>query len=104
MGYRSAPHEIVHSPSRDFSRVRHVQMSDRILVLKGGESVEQGGGDLSLPDFAANILVHFHDDAAPLDWTARVVEGCRGTNDALESYYDEVLESGRIALEAASLR
>lgn len=33
-----------------------------------------------------------------LDWTARVVEGCRGTNVALESYYDEVLEFGRTAL------
>jgi (p)ppGpp synthase/HD superfamily hydrolase len=30
-----------------------------------------------------------------LDWTGRVVAGCRGTNDALEAYYDRVLRQGR---------
>ena len=35
-----------------------------------------------------------------LDWTEQVVQGCRGANAALESYYDEVLRSGRAALEA----
>ena len=33
-----------------------------------------------------------------LDWTERVVAGCRGTNDALERYYDEALKKGRSAL------
>jgi (p)ppGpp synthase/HD superfamily hydrolase len=35
-----------------------------------------------------------------LDWTENVVRGCRGTNPGLESYYDEVLTAGRLALEA----
>jgi GTP diphosphokinase / guanosine-3',5'-bis(diphosphate) 3'-diphosphatase len=30
-----------------------------------------------------------------LDWTERVVAGCRGTNGMLEKLYDEVLERGR---------
>ena len=30
-----------------------------------------------------------------LDWTEQVVAGCRGTNDALEKLYDEVLKKGR---------
>jgi guanosine-3',5'-bis(diphosphate) 3'-pyrophosphohydrolase len=37
-----------------------------------------------------------------LDWTARVVQGCRGTNSGLERYYDEVLAEGRAALEDQS--
>lgn len=37
---------------------------------------------------------------AYLDWTARVVAGCRGTNAELEQFYDETLDSARAALEA----
>ena len=33
-----------------------------------------------------------------LDWTDKVVAGCRGTNDALEKLYDEVLKKGRAML------
>jgi guanosine-3',5'-bis(diphosphate) 3'-pyrophosphohydrolase len=30
-----------------------------------------------------------------LDWTEKVVAGCRGTNAPLEKFYDEVLKQGR---------
>jgi guanosine-3',5'-bis(diphosphate) 3'-pyrophosphohydrolase len=30
-----------------------------------------------------------------LDWTERVVAGCRGANDALEAFYDQVLAAAR---------
>jgi (p)ppGpp synthase/HD superfamily hydrolase len=33
-----------------------------------------------------------------LDWTASVIAGCRGVNDALEAYYDDALRTGRAAL------
>jgi (p)ppGpp synthase/HD superfamily hydrolase len=33
-----------------------------------------------------------------LDWTEQVIAGCRGTNDALERLYDDVLRRGRVAL------
>ena len=33
-----------------------------------------------------------------LDWTERVIAGCRGTNQGLERYYDEVLRAGRMAV------
>lgn len=39
-----------------------------------------------------------------LDWTEQVVQGCRGSNPALERYYDEVLRSGRAALNAKEAR
>lgn len=35
---------------------------------------------------------------AYLDWTERVVAGCRGGNPTLERDYDEVLSAGRAAL------
>jgi guanosine-3',5'-bis(diphosphate) 3'-pyrophosphohydrolase len=33
-----------------------------------------------------------------LDWSERVVAGCRGTNDPLERLYDDVLQKGRLKL------
>ena len=35
-----------------------------------------------------------------LDWTEQVVAGCRGTNPALEQFYDEYLASARDRLQA----
>jgi guanosine-3',5'-bis(diphosphate) 3'-pyrophosphohydrolase len=35
-----------------------------------------------------------------LDWTEKVLAGCRGSNAGLEQYYDEVLRVGRAALDA----
>ena len=37
-----------------------------------------------------------------LDWTSQVVQGCRGANAGLESYYDEVLQTGYAKLEMAA--
>ena len=34
-----------------------------------------------------------------LDWTEKVVKGCRGCNQALENHYDQVLQNGRQQLE-----
>jgi len=36
-----------------------------------------------------------------LDWTEKVVAGCRGAHPALERHYDEVLKKGRAALAPA---
>jgi hypothetical protein len=35
-----------------------------------------------------------------LDWTEKVVAGCRGTNVPLERLYDEVLRKGRSKFSA----
>lgn len=35
-----------------------------------------------------------------LNWTEQVVAGCRGSNEALEKFYDQALESGRRFLNA----
>lgn len=39
--------------------------------------------------------------SAYLDWTEKVIAGCRGTSDRLERYYDQVLEAGRAKLASA---
>ncbi len=39
-----------------------------------------------------------------LDWTERVVAGCRGTNDHLERHYDEILKKGRATLVRRELQ
>ena len=33
-----------------------------------------------------------------LDWAEQVVAGCRGTNEALERHFDDLLRQGRVAL------
>jgi (p)ppGpp synthase/HD superfamily hydrolase len=38
-----------------------------------------------------------------LDWTERVVAGCRGASAELEAYYDQLLREGRKALTSASV-
>lgn len=35
-----------------------------------------------------------------LDWTEKVVAGCRGCNPALENHYDQVLQAGRKLLDS----
>jgi len=39
-----------------------------------------------------------------LDWAAEVVGGCRGANVALERYFDQVLQDGRLALARETWR
>ena len=39
---------------------------------------------------------------AYLDWTEKVVAGCRGTNVPLERLYDQVLEKGRAMLASSA--
>lgn len=34
-----------------------------------------------------------------LDWAEKVVEGCRGTNKALESYFDKALQDAKMKLQ-----
>ncbi len=37
-----------------------------------------------------------------LDWTERVVAGCRGCNASLEGFYDQILDEGRRVLSKAA--
>jgi (p)ppGpp synthase/HD superfamily hydrolase len=38
-----------------------------------------------------------------LDWTEKVIDGLRGSNPALEAYYDQILDEGRQALAIAQV-
>jgi len=41
-----------------------------------------------------------HSRCEYMDWTERVIEGCRGVHPALEAAYDEALAAGREALQS----
>ncbi len=58
---------------------------------------------VKLGDKICNVLDVTHDPPSNwstaqrleyLDWSARVIAGCRGTNAALEQHFDQVLASG----------
>jgi GTP diphosphokinase / guanosine-3',5'-bis(diphosphate) 3'-diphosphatase len=62
---------------------------------------------IKLADKISNVydISHFPPSDWPkkrrleyLDWTEKVIDGLRGHNPALESYYDQVLEQGRALL------
>jgi guanosine-3',5'-bis(diphosphate) 3'-pyrophosphohydrolase len=64
---------------------------------------------VKLADKICNVLDVTHSPPASwrverrreyLDWTERVVAGCRGSNGKLERYYDSVLREARGVLEA----
>ena len=68
---------------------------------------------IKLADLTCN-LTDILDDPPPswskerrgdyLVWTERVIEGCRGTNEKLEQYYDQLVTRGRRKLPGACLR
>ena len=68
---------------------------------------------IKLADLSCN-LTDILDDPPPswskerrgdyLVWTERVIEGCRGTNEKLEQYYDQLVTRGRRKLPSACLR
>ena len=68
---------------------------------------------IKLADLSCNLTDILNDPPASwskerrgdyLVWTERVIEGCRGTNEKLEQYYDQLVTRGRRKLPGACLR
>jgi guanosine-3',5'-bis(diphosphate) 3'-pyrophosphohydrolase len=81
-------------------QIEHAQLSSaKAKLLKLGDKIA------NLRDVTATPPADWSLDRRReyLDWTARVIQGCRGINSGLERYYDEVLAEGRSALENQSL-
>lgn len=74
---------------------RAPQLSRRAKEIKLADKIANVGEVVSAPppEWSNERRVEY------LDWTERVVHGCRGTNAALEKLYDEALRKGRAALE-----
>ena len=77
------------------------------LQVEHASALSDGAKLVKLADKIANARDVVRDPPADwnlarrrdyLEWTERVVAGCRGVNEALERYYDEVLQRGRAAL------
>ncbi len=80
--------QIEHAPLRS-PKAKLVKLGDKIANVRDVTHFPPGDWDLQRR-------------REYLDWTDQVVRGCRGTNAALESYYDEVLRAGRNLLSAPS--
>ena len=74
--------QIEHAPHLS-RRARAIKLADKIANVR--DVTENPPQDWSL----ARRIEY-------LDWTEKVVAGCRGTNDGLEKLYDEVLKKGRV--------
>lgn len=76
--------QIEHAPALS-SRAKAIKVADKIANVR--DVIEHPP-----PHWPLERRVEY------LEWTEKVVAGCRGTNDALERRYDEVLEKGRATL------
>lgn len=77
--------QIEHAP-RLSRRAKAIRLADKIANVR--DVVESPP-----PDWSLARRIEY------LDWTEKVVAGCRGTNDGLERRYDEELEKARITLQ-----
>lgn len=77
--------QIEHAPHLS-DHARQIKIADKISNVRGVTLAPPAGWS-------------FDRRMEYLDWTAKVVEGCRGCNPALEKYYDEVLQFGRETLK-----
>ena len=77
------------------------------LQVEHAPQLSRAAKEIKLADKICNVRDIRHDPPEKwdlkrrleyLDWTAEVVEGCRGTNAPLEDRYDEILREARGAL------
>jgi GTP diphosphokinase / guanosine-3',5'-bis(diphosphate) 3'-diphosphatase len=73
--------QVVHAPQLS-NRARQIKIADKISNVQSVTSTPP-----------ANWSLERRKEY--LNWTEQVVAGCRGSNEALEKFYDQVLESGR---------
>lgn len=76
--------QIEHAPHLS-ARARQIKIADKISNVRAVTSTPPADWPL------ARRLEY-------LDWTEKVVAGCRGINDALDRLYDQVLAQGKRAL------
>jgi (p)ppGpp synthase/HD superfamily hydrolase len=78
------------------------------LQVKHAATASHGAKLVKLGDKISNVrdMAHSPPRDWPLErqreyltWCARVVDGCRGANPALEARFDEVLRDGRVRLD-----
>jgi guanosine-3',5'-bis(diphosphate) 3'-pyrophosphohydrolase len=74
--------QIEHAPHLS-RRAKAIKLADKIANMR--DVMESPP-----PDWSLARRIEY------LDWTEEVVAGCRGTNDALQKLYDEVLKKGRL--------
>ena len=95
---------VVEEVTDDKSLPKHVRKQ---LQIEHAPHVSERAKLVKLADKICNVRDVTHDPPPDwslerrreyLDWTEKVVQGCRGSNAALERYYDEMLWQGRAVL------
>ena len=76
--------QIDHAPTLS-TRAKTIKLADKIANVQDVTDAPPANWDLAR-------RINY------LDWTEKVVAGCRGTNSPLEKLYDEVLKRGRAKL------
>lgn len=81
----------------------------KLLQIKHASLIPERAKQVKIADKISNVLGVTQAPPADwslerrheyLDWTEKVVNGCRGCNPALENHYDQVLQVGRKQLES----
>ena len=99
---------VVEEVTDDKRLPKHVRKQ---LQIEHAPHVSERAKLVKLADKICNVRDVTHDPPADwslerrreyLDWTEKVVQGCRGSNAALERCYDEMLRQGRAALAGDS--
>ena len=86
-------------PERKRLQIEHApHLSERARQIKLADKISNVLGVTQAPpaDWPLERRLEY------LDWTERVVAGCRGCNSALESFYDHALAEGRRSLAEIS--
>jgi len=78
--------QVAHAPHAS-ARAKQLKIADKICNIRDIASAPPSGWSLERRE-------------EYLDWTERVVRGCRGVNAALDRAYDETLRDGRQALRS----
>jgi len=78
------------------------------LQIEHAPKLSNGAKNIKISDLSCNLadIIENPPDTWTkerrldyVNWTERVIAGCRGTNDALEWHYDQLLLRGRSILE-----
>lgn len=86
-------------PVRKQRQIEHApHLSARAKVVKVADKIANVRDVLECPPSTWSVARRIEY----LEWTDKVVAGCRGTNLPLEKLYDEVLEKGRAMLGQAT--
>jgi len=98
---RAMVEEVTDDKSLPKLRRKELQVEHAAHKSTGAKAVKLGDKICNVRDVGFSPPASWSTDRRReyLDWSERVVAGLRGTNTALEAYYDDILARARAAIE-----